>query len=463
MSDNVIIVSLDGHAQLPNFLWEEYLPKQYHEHLPKLQKENEWFSGMMNHFNDMKLDAKNYDVFDLEHLLRNGGKKGLYDRDVRIEQMDRDGIASEWVIAGDNTFSGLFYQSSNQNWPQQLCQAGVKGYNRWLHDEFGKDQDRLHLIGLTGSAPWRTMDEMLAEVDWCKEHGFKSCSMPLFVTYPGQPPLFDRYWDPYWARLEEYGMPVWMHAGQGEGQGELGATMRRVSDAIEKQTGANFEEKVEAVAKEFLIGKVFSSVKPRRAMWQLMASGVFDRFPKLKLVLSEIYGDWMPPLLALLDAEFDKVRGEIPAKRKPSEYWATNGINGLSFIRRCEIALRHEIGVETLGFGRDYPHAEGTWPNTPVWIRDAFKGVPEQEMRDIMGLNAIRILGLDLEEQTALAARYGPSIDDILGEGPEVPASLIEHFNRRGHYSEPPEGESRYGEMKPMLEEDLWRLSAVPA
>jgi predicted TIM-barrel fold metal-dependent hydrolase len=463
MNENVIIVSLDGHAQMPKQLWADYMPKQYHEHLPKLEAENDWFVKLMSHFNDLKLDAGNLDVFDLEHLVRNGGKHGLFDRDIRIEQMDRDGIASEWVIAGDNQFSGLFYQSSNQNWSQQLCQAGVKGYNRWLYDTFGKDRDRLHLIGITGSAPWRNIDEMLAEVDWCKEHGFKSCTMPNFVFHQGSPPLYDRYWDPYWARLEEYGMPVWMHAGQGEGQGELGALMRRVAEAVEKQQGATFEEKVEAVAKEFLFGKVFSSVKPRRAMWQLMMSGVFDRFPDLKIVLSEIYGDWMPQTLALLDAEYEKVRGEIPAMRKPSEYWATNGINGLSFIRKCEIAVRDEIGVKTLGFGRDYPHAEGTWPNTPMWIRDAFKGVSEDDMRDIMGLNAIRVLGLDLEQHKQLAAKYGPTRDDILGDGPEVPPSLLAHFNRRGHYSEPNEGESRFAEMKPMIEEDIWRLSAVPA
>jgi len=461
MQENMIIVSLDGHAQMPNDRWADYLPKTYHDHLPKLQQENAWFTRMMSHFNDLKLDASNYDVFDLEHALRNGGKKGLYDRDVRIQEMNRDGIAAEWIIAGDNGFVGLFYQSSNQEHPQQLCQAGVKGYDRWLFDTFGKDQDRCFLIGLLGSAPWRSMKEMIEELDWCRERGFRAGTMPNFVTYPGQPALYDRYWDPYWARLEEAGMPVWMHAGQGERQGELGAMMKRINDQIEKQEGSTFEHKIESLAKEFLFGKVFSSVKPRRAMWQMMLGGVFDRFPNLKLVLSEIYGDWMPPTLQMLDAEFERNRASIPAKRKPSEYWQTNGINGLSFIRRCEVAMRNEIGVDTLGFGRDYPHAEGTWPNTRMWIRDALKGLSEQDARKIMGENAIRILGLNRNALTRIAAQYGPTMNDILGEGPEVPDSLIAHFNRRGHYSEPPEGLSRVPEMKPMLEEDLWRVSAA--
>ena len=42
---------------------------------------------------------------------------------------------------------------------------------------------------------------------------------------------------------------------------------------------------------------------------------------------------------------------------------------------------RHEIGIDNLCFGRDYPHPEGTWPNTLDWLHDAFAGVPENELR----------------------------------------------------------------------------------
>jgi hypothetical protein len=192
-----------------------------------------------------------------------------------------------------------------------------------------------------------------------------------------------------------------------------------------------------------------------------MMGGIFDRFPKLKLVLSEIYGDWMPPALKHLDAQFEKHKGHIPAKRKPSEYWATNGINGLSFIRKCEVELRHEIGIKQVAFGRDYPHAEGTWPNTKLWLHDAFKGVPETEVRDILGENAIRVIGLDRPKLAKIAELVGPSIEEIMGSKPALDPKLLAHFNRRGHYSEAPEGESRIPEIDAMLQEDLWRIGAV--
>jgi predicted TIM-barrel fold metal-dependent hydrolase len=295
------------------------------------------------------------------------------------------------------------------------------------------------------------------------DRGVAATQLPGFVAHPGQPPLFDKYWDPFWARVQERGLALWMHAGQGERQGELGQTMKRVFNQIEKETGGggNMGEVVQRVGNEFLKGKVFTSAKPRRAMWQLMMGGVFDRFPKLKLVLSEIYGDWMPPVMKYLDAQYEIHKADLPAKRKPSEYWASNGINGLSFIRKCEVALRHEIGIKQVAFGRDYPHAEGTWPNTKLWLRDALKGLPESEVRDILGENAIRVMGLDRAKLAKIAERVGPTIEEIMGPGPALKPELLAHFNRRGHYSEDPEGETRIPEIGVMLEEDLWRMGAV--
>ena len=66
----------------------------------------------------------------------------------------------------------------------ELCQAGVKAYNRWLLDEFGSESDRLFLIGIIGSAPWRDVDEMIVELDWLADNGFKATSVPGFTFLP---------------------------------------------------------------------------------------------------------------------------------------------------------------------------------------------------------------------------------------------------------------------------------------
>jgi len=457
--DKLTIISLDGHAQIPPDAWPKYLEKRYHEYLAGLNKENEVFSGVMRHFMARTHEQSKLNVFDFDGAVRGGGAKGLYDRQTRIAEMDREGITAEFIHSGDPRICGLFFQSSNTEYPMNLCQAGVKAYNRWLSDEFGPSRDRLLLIGIIGSAPWRDVEEMITELDWIADQGFVATTLPGFTAYPGQPALFHKYWDPFWARCEERGMALWMHAGQGERQAELGQLVQRIRKQIDVE-GGSIDDLIERLSKEFFQGKVFSSAKPRRAMWQLMMGGVFDRHPRLKLVLSEIYGDWMPPTLRHLDEQFEKHRGELRAQRKPSEYWRSNGINGLSFIRRCEVALRHEIGVETMAFGRDYPHTEGTWPNTKLWLRDALAGVPADEARGIMGENAIRVLGLNRAKLSAVAQRVGPLADEILAPGSALNPELLAHFDKRAQYLQQPEGETRIPEIHAMLQEDLWRAGA---
>jgi predicted TIM-barrel fold metal-dependent hydrolase len=458
--EKLTIVSLDSHAQMPPAAWPDYLEKRYHDRLPGLNEENRLYTGIMNRFVGRTQNEQDVAVFDTDHALADGGGEGLWNLDVRLAEMDREGIAAEFIHNGDFRACGLFFQSSNTDYPMEVCQAGTKGYNRWLYDTFGSRQDRLGLIGILGTAPWRDVDELVEELDWIADHGFRATSLPGYTAYPGQPPLFDRYWDPFWARCEERGIVLWMHAGQGERQGELGALFHRIRKQVEKEQG-NIELAVDKLSAELFQGKIFSSVKPRRAMWQIMMGGVFDRFPRLKLVLSEIYGDWMPRTLAYLDAQFDEHRDTIAALRKPSDYWHSNCLNGLSFIRRCEVAMRKEIGIGTMAFGRDYPHAEGTWPNTIPWLRDALGGIPVEEAKAIMAGNAIRFLNLDGAALDAVAQRIGPPIDAIFGGQEQVSPELIDHFQKRGQYLNAAEGDERMPEIHGMMQEDLWRARVI--
>jgi hypothetical protein len=198
-----------------------------------------------------------------------------------------------------------------------------------------------------------------------------------------------------------------------------------------------------------------NNVAPRRPMWQLMLGGVFDRHPNLKLVLTEIRLDWIPATLQHLDAVYERHRADLPAKRKPSEYWQTNCLAGASFIHKAEVEMRHDIGVETILFGRDFPHPEGTWPNTKDWLRHAFAGVPEDEVRLMLGENAVRFLRLDRERLAEIARRIGPTIDDITGSGPEIRPELITNFDERGGYLKPAEGGERLSAVDELVREDL--------
>jgi hypothetical protein len=97
--------------------------------------------------------------------------------------------------------------------------------------------------------------------------------------------------------------------------------------------------------------------------------------------------------------------------------------------------MRHDIGVERLMFGLDYPHPEGTWPNTWNWIRATFEGVSEPEARLILGENALDCYGLDRARMADIASRIGPEANEILTGPFEVDSKVIDHFTVRSGYA----------------------------
>jgi hypothetical protein len=133
---------------------------------------------------------------------------------------------------------------------------------------------------------------------------------------------------------------------------------------------------------------------------------------------------------------------------------------GLSFMNKIEVQMRHEIGTETMAFGRDYPHTEATWPNTIAYFSDIFRGVPEKDVRGILGENMVRFLGLDRAKMAKIAERIAPTYQQIV-DGPDLNPDLLAHLNRRCGYSNPSEGATRVPALEKMLKADLPRIKAA--
>jgi predicted TIM-barrel fold metal-dependent hydrolase len=453
--DELLVVSVDSHAQVPPDLWAEYLEAKYHDQLPGLHAEQQIYSSVLQLTFDRAYG--DCELFDRDGAYRAGNWCGLYDAEIRLAEMDREGIAGEFINSGDGRIAALFFETGNQVRDAAVCRAGVRAYHRWLTDTFGGHLDRLFLVGATGSGPCADLDPALDELDWIGDHGFCATAIPGKTTYPGEPALSDPHWEPFWARCDERGLALWIHGGQGQRQASLWDELERAHTQFEA-VGRDPDRFWDILVTSLLNGELLDSPRPRQAMWQLMFSGVFDRHPDLKLMMNEVRGDWLPATLAHLDEVWAAHRDELPAQRPPSEYWVRNCQVGLSFIHKAEVEHRHEIGVDTMSFGRDYPHSEGTWPNTTEWVRDAFAGVSEQELRDILGENAIRTFGLDRARLAEVAARIGPKVPDLMG-GDVVGSALLEHFDARGGYHKPFEGDRRIPEIDVLVQEDLVRIA----
>jgi predicted TIM-barrel fold metal-dependent hydrolase len=457
--DNLIITSADGHAVIPPKLWAEYLDKKYHKYLDLLRSDKEMFGRTVGLLHDRMLSPEAQKVFDLENAYGGGGWEGLWDLKTRLREMDREGIAAEFVFPGDQHALDLFWNTTNSTYAVAAADAGAQAYNRWSHDEFGSASDRLLLVGAPTSGHG-TLDLSLSEADWMADHGFAGVYTPGFCAFPGQVPVYDIYWDKLWASYAERKIVLITHAGWGLPQGFMHAEMAAVEAEVAAEGGDQEDVIIKLSQGLFNDKGVFADLRSRQGMWYLMLSGVFDRHPKLKVMVTEIRVDWLPATLRLLDRVWEANRDRLPAKRRPSEYWATNCMAGLSFLNKAEVKMRHEIGVSSMAFGRDYPHTEATWPNTLAYLSDMLRGVPESEVRAILGENMVRFLGLDRDALAKIAARIAPTYRQ-LADAADLEPALKAHLDRRCGYSTPSEGDSRIQEAEALLKADLSRIAVA--
>jgi len=314
---------------------------------------------------------------------------------LRLAELDRDGIAAEVIFpqpAGRNAppFYNVFGHPFDARDPGAAA-AGCRAYNRWLVDFLADSPAPERHAGLALVGIVDDVAAAVAEIEWAKGAGLRGIvlrSQPL-----AGPGWHDPRFEPIWSACEALELPVHTHGGEGLEMGDLpGATSIFFTEVC-----------------------WFA----HRLFWHLLWSGVLERHPRLQLVFTEQFADWIPGLLKRLDMQYAGTvsAATLPSglSRSPSEYWARQCHVGASFMTPDECGLRHAIGVPTILWGSDFPHEEGTWPNTAASLHATFDGVPEPELRAMLGGNAIRLYGFDEAALDRHAARIGPSVASFAG------------------------------------------------
>jgi hypothetical protein len=82
-------------------------------------------------------------------------------------------------------------------------------------------------------------------------------------------------------------------------------------------------------------------------------------------------------------------------------------------MKRYEAEMRDEIGVTRLMWGADYPHLEGAVPVHREVLRHVFGGLPEPDLRAILGGNAMALWDFDQTALQQAADRVGPEVADL--------------------------------------------------
>jgi predicted TIM-barrel fold metal-dependent hydrolase len=370
------------------------------------------------------LPARLYDEFDVWARdyaipfedLRGPDANQNWDSDRRLRDMDSQGVAGEVIYP--NTIPPFFPKGSLVGQPKAGSReeldkrwVGLQAHNRWLVDFVARAPERRAGIA---QVMLHDVDAAVAEVRWAKEAGLRGG-----VLIPGTPPggdyepLWSRVYDPLWQVCEELEMPVNHHGGGG---------------------GPHYgEEEISYVM--FVLEVPWWA---HRAMWAMMFSGALERHPRLQVVFTEQGTAWVPERLRELDHFYRRMRDASTGAQEalwggpvrelslsPSEYWERQCHIGASFLRPSEAGLRHEVGVERVMWGTDYPHLEGTQPFTLEALRATFAGMPEPEVRAIVGGNAAALYGFDLQALQPLVAEIGPTVAEVATPLDRVPEGAL--------------------------------------
>ena len=253
------------------------------------------------------------------------------------------------------------------------------------------------------------VDVAIAEVEWAHDNGLRGgVLVPGIPDDSDLPPLYSDHYDRFWAVCEERGIVVNHHTG-GSGLPDYG--------------------KYSSSTLQWMIETAWFAHRP---LWQLIMSGVFERFPTMKLVLTEQGCDWIPPLLRQLDAFHMQMAsgriGEMNLKNdqrlelKPSEVFERNVWVGVSFPAPNEAKVMQRLGLHKVMWGADYPHNEGTTPYSRESLRRSFHDWSPEDLRQVLSGTIADIYGFDLEALAPIAAEVGPTVEEIATPLDEIPA-----------------------------------------
>ncbi len=315
----------------------------------------------------------------------------------RLAYLEEQGIHAEVAFPGPVLAGGLspaMYLGGQTSKGLEPVWPALHAYNRWLAEFCDAAPGRR-----TGCIPidLHDMERAVEEIAWARAAGlFGGIMLPAMSIRSGLPGYADDYYEPLWDACEDHDMVVNLHTGA-------------------SGTATDAKQLYDAKHGGFLgLYEVF--VFTRRPLWFLLFGGVFDRHPTLKVVVTENGAQWLPSLIRDMEAFFD-THGGAPVRSylemRPAEYFDRHVFIGGSLMRRPEAEMRHEIGIDRLMWGADYPHLEGAAPVHRQILRWVFGGLPEEDVRRMLGGNAIRVFGFDGDQLQEVADRVGPTVADL--------------------------------------------------
>jgi predicted TIM-barrel fold metal-dependent hydrolase len=310
---------------------------------------------------------------------------GVGSPEQRLQEQDQDGCAAEVLFPNMQAGPGLWRNIADDN----AYLAAIRAYNDWLAEEYCA-VDPSRLLGL-GVMPMTTLADSLAELEHCAKLGLKGVLLSSFPNGMAYPLPED---DQFWSAAMAMHMPLTVHVAFDRG----GA---RAEQPTFKYPDEN-PDILRKVKRGLVDQMALLGLRPATSFSQLIASGVFDRLPDLRIFFAETRLGWVPFWMNEADFWYERHRhwaqrylGFKPLQRKPSEYMQEHFLFSVQGPELVAIELRHHLGIEHIMFATDFPHIECEWPNTKPTLDCLMAGVSADEKYQIVAGNVMDYFGLD--------------------------------------------------------------------
>ena len=309
--------------------------------------------------------GQNYrvDVMAATGLYEDGAKgtRRPTDPALRARDMERDGVDAEVIF-------GILGAATRLNDPVAANEM-FRIYNDWLVDFCKHDPGRF--IGLA-CLPYGDIDAAVQEIHRVATLGLRgvelSCSWDM-------EPMWHPIWEPLWKAVHEVNLPLHFH------------TFPAIAPSVlDKATGPSRRAAFFTVVSGFQMNLV-------NILASVIGAAVLERYPNVRISFGESGCGWIPYALDRMDFEWEDRFRDLGLTMKPSDYWRRQCKATFQFDR-IGGKLIDEMGVETLMWGSDYPHADGVWPESSKYIEEQFGHLPADYTRKITCENAGRFYGL---------------------------------------------------------------------
>jgi len=368
------IISSDSHFVEPPKMWAERLDRRFRDRAPRAVrlegKPSEYFvcedlaPAPIAAFFSAGVPAA-----EMPEFMRRGfddAPKAVHDPAERIRDQDRDGVGAEVIYTSMGM--PLFGLAD-----AEFRAACFRAFNDWATDYCSYDLKRLIPLGLITLEDIRAA---IAELTRIKSRGMAGAM--IWGEAPADRPYSHPDYDPFWAAAQDLEMPLSLHiltgakGTGGHASGVLNANMKGV---------------------EFMTALI-SMVHPiERSMTAFVFGGVFERFPRLKIVSAENDVAWLPFFLYRIDKYGARGLANFKLPLKPSEYikrqvWATF-INDPVFVN-----LLDWFPADNIMWSSDYPHGQATFPHSQDYVAEHLSKVSESDRRKIVHDTVAKLYGL---------------------------------------------------------------------